>query len=636
MFGGMINPATLSKQQLLDLVQEQSKVLHAQEHEIAQNKDIICQLEAKNRQLEKDYLQLFRERFGKKSERYIADPDQLRIDFGDTEDAADAADGLAEAVEEANLIPAHKRRKPKKQSHALPAHLPRVEETVDAPEAEKVCPEHGQKQLLPESMWDVREKLVMIPAKLEVHVSKYKKDACPNQPQCGIASAERPTGIVEGDKYDTSVATQIISRKYGYFLTLYRLQNLFAGSGWAPSRSLLLNILTNSYKVLTRLPGFSRADASDVSADGSFVVGTLREGNVNIAEAFRWTDGGGMVGLGTLSGGPTSYSVASGVSADGLAVVGWSGSNPNVGESYLWTEGGGMQGLGVLPGDTDSGAHGISADGSTVVGVSGNCCEAQAYRWTAGTGMLGLGYLPGRDVSAATGVSGDGSVVVGYSEHFNGTSDGEAFIWDETHGMRRLQDVLTAAGLDLTGWRLQYTGDVSDDGNVIVGWGDNPAGRREGWIARLNVVPDFNSDGLIDCMDVDSLVGEIVAGTDNQLFDLTGDGIVDTADLDEWRVPAGAVNLPSGNPYLPGDANLDGYVDVSDFNVRNSHRLSQTPAWCSGDFNADGFVDASDFNVWNSHRLTSSGGAPAAVPEPEALWLSFVALGWLIAHRRLW
>ena len=275
----MTDPATLSKQQLLDLVQEQSKVVSDQEHklahqarvnsrlqhdnaqhqhEIAQSKDIIRQLEAKNRQLEKDYLQLFRERFGKKSEHYIADPNQLRIDFGDTEDAADAADGLAEAVEEANLIPAHKRRKPKKTSHALPAHLPRIEQVVDAPEAEKACPEHGEKQLLPESMWDVREKLVMIPATLEVHVSKYKKYACQNQPQCGIASAERPTGIVEGDKYDTSVATQIITHKYGYFLTLYRLQNLFAGSGWAPSRSLLLNILTNSYFILQPLLNYFR------------------------------------------------------------------------------------------------------------------------------------------------------------------------------------------------------------------------------------------------------------------------------------------------------------------------------------------------------------------------------------------
>jgi transposase len=243
MFGGMTNPATLSKQQLLELVAGQSK-------ELAQSKDIIRQLEEAIKQKDKDYLKLWRERFEARSERYIADPDQLRIDFGDTDQSADAADGLAEAVEEADLIPAHLRRKPRKKSNALPAHLPRVEQVIDADEADKICPDHGEKQLLPESMWDVREKLVMIPPKFEVHVRKYMKYACQNQSQCGIASAERPTGIVEGDKYDTSVATQIITHKYAYFLTLYRLQNLFAGSGWAPSRGLMLNILINCHFIL--------------------------------------------------------------------------------------------------------------------------------------------------------------------------------------------------------------------------------------------------------------------------------------------------------------------------------------------------------------------------------------------------
>ena len=102
-------------------------------------------------------------------------------------------------------------------------------------------------------MWDVLEKMVLIPPRLEVHVIKYKKYACKNQPQCGVASAERPTGIVEGDKYDTSVATQIITHKYAYFLTLYRLQNMFAGSGWAPSRSLMLNILINCAMIIEPL-----------------------------------------------------------------------------------------------------------------------------------------------------------------------------------------------------------------------------------------------------------------------------------------------------------------------------------------------------------------------------------------------
>ena len=267
MLARMIDPAKLSKQQLLDLVQDQvakleanqtqladrETQLSAQSKELAQDKDIIKQLAAKVEELKKDYLKLWEERFAAKSERYIADPDQLRIDFGDTPESSDAADGLAEAAEEADLIPAHTRRKPKKKTHAFPAHFPRTEEVIDVAEAQKTCPDPGQKQLLPETMWDVREKLVMIPAKFEVHVRKYKKYACSGEPACGIASAERPTGIVEGDKYDTSVAAQIITHKFAYHLPLYRLQDVFAGSGWTPSRSLMLNILTNCHFILEPL-----------------------------------------------------------------------------------------------------------------------------------------------------------------------------------------------------------------------------------------------------------------------------------------------------------------------------------------------------------------------------------------------
>ena len=260
MLANMKNIESLSQPQLLELLGEQQIALAQRDQqladsqkEIARGKDVIRQLEEKNRQLEKDYLQLFRERFGRKSERYIANPDQLRIDFGDTDDAADAAEGLAEAVEEAELqVKGHTRRN-RRTNNAFPAHLPRVEKVIDAADADKICPTHGEKQLLPESMWDVLEKMVLIPPRLEVHVTKYKKYACKNQPQCGIASAERPTGIVEGDKYDTSVATQIITHKYAYFLTLYRLQNMFAGSGWAPSRSLMLNILINCAMIIEPL-----------------------------------------------------------------------------------------------------------------------------------------------------------------------------------------------------------------------------------------------------------------------------------------------------------------------------------------------------------------------------------------------
>ena len=136
MLARMIDPAKLSKQQLLDLVQDQvakleanqtqladrETQLSAQSKELAQDKDIIKQLAAKVEELKKDYLKLWEERFAAKSERYIGDPDQLRIDFGDTPESSDAADGLAEAAEEADLIPAHTRRKPKKKTHAVASY----------------------------------------------------------------------------------------------------------------------------------------------------------------------------------------------------------------------------------------------------------------------------------------------------------------------------------------------------------------------------------------------------------------------------------------------------------------------------------------------------------------------------------
>ncbi len=46
--------------------------------------------------------------------------------------------------------------------------------------------------------------------------------------------------------------------------------------------------------------------------------------------------------------------------------------------------------------------------------------------------------------------------------------------------------------------------------------------------------PDFDMDGNVDGTDVDLLVMEIVGMTNRPLFDLTGDGSVNTADLTEW------------------------------------------------------------------------------------------------------
>lgn len=213
----------------------------------------IAKLEQEKKELNLTIVELLQRAFRHRSERYLADPNQLKLDFNDSTDVADAAEGLAQAVEEAELIvKAHTRQKrPRKpRNEKLPEHLPRYE--VEAPAADDLltCPLHGQREVI---AYDYTETLEFERPKLRVRVTKYPKFACKSQPQCGVASPERPTSLVEGDRYDTSVAAEVIAGKYGYHLPIYRQQDYFAGSGWVPARSTLLNLLVASAFVIRPL-----------------------------------------------------------------------------------------------------------------------------------------------------------------------------------------------------------------------------------------------------------------------------------------------------------------------------------------------------------------------------------------------
>ena len=110
--------------------------------------------------------------------------------------------------------------------------------------------------------------------------------------------------------------------------------------------------------------------------------------------------------------------------------------------------------------------------------------------------------------------------------------------------------------------------------------------------------------------------------------------MVNLDDRDVWLADAGAVNLPSGNAYLLGDATLDGVVDGQDFIEWNDNKFTSIAAWCAGDFSADGTVDGQDFILWNDNKFMSADGV-AAVPEPSTFGVLIAAvIGLVVAGRR--
>ena len=247
------------------------------------------------------------------------------------------------------------------------------------------------------------------------------------------------------------------------------------------------NCVTSPF--LGTLPGDSWSRATGVSADGSVVVGVS---GGSVQRAFRWTESGGMVDLGSLGG---TITRANAVSGDGQVVVGESALANGSPRAFLWTAQGGMQQLPVPPGTTGSratavaddgatvvGEYGfgtnrayiwspgfsgaiagngsiamdVSADASTVVGMESGIHGASAFRWTLATGTQYLGNLGGSD-TRAYGVSADGSVIVG-STHSNQT---EPFVWTAGTGMVLLASPTSAH------WGEARS--VSRDGSIVVG-----------------------------------------------------------------------------------------------------------------------------------------------------------------------
>ena len=169
--------------------------------------------------------------------------------------------------------------------------------------------------------------------------------------------------------------------------------------------------------------------------------------------------------------------------------------------------------------------------------------------------------------------------------------------------------------------------------DLRIRWASATDAETSGWVIGLDNVAltllysdggpgDFNKDGVLDVKDIDLLTSEVLSMTHNPNFDVTGDTVVDDADVTAWLSDAAEHN-GFREAYLEGDANLDGSVDASDLNNLALSWRQDVAFWSAGDFNVDGSVGAADLNALalNWRRSIAATASAPAVPEPSSITL---------------
>ena len=112
---------------------------------------------------------------------------------------------------------------------------------------------------------------------------------------------------------------------------------------------------------------------------------------------------------------------------------------------------------------------------------------------------------------------------------------------------------------------------------------------------------------------MDLLEAAIDGGVYNASFDVNQDLALNSQDVFDWLIDAGELRFGPGRRFLPGDANLSGSVDGSDFGIWNTNKFTAARNWCQGDFNQSNAVDGSDFGIWNTNKFQSSDASRPAI-----------------------
>ncbi len=315
-----------------------------------------------------------------------------------------------------------------------------------------------------------------------------------------LLSPSSGDGVATDASYDSSVIVGI-----QFSVGVYR---------WTPATGM---------QFLGVAPGYTSSGTPLVSTDGSIVVGTAVNPGTQQDAIWRWTEATGLQLFGNFTS--AEHTVA-GLSGDGSVVIGNDlvpQFRPGVSYSYpgkAWSHT--VTGSVALPSPAQYfAATGLSDDGQTIVGGRwsynglGHASNHVAVRWVDGGPQQDIGLLAGHPYSRATVVSADGSVIAGDTGGPYFTLGEAVWIWTQPKGIRDLKQVLLDLGVaSASNWTLRTVVAMSDDGAVILGYGDDAGLGLRPWLAILEnpCYADCSGDGNLTVADFTCFQTRFIAG----------------------------------------------------------------------------------------------------------------------------
>jgi probable HAF family extracellular repeat protein len=356
-------------------------------------------------------------------------------------------------------------------------------------------------------------------------------------------------------------------------------------------------------------------------------------------------DNGRVVDLGTFGG---SLSWAFDINNSGQ-VVGKAGTADGKAHAFLYSNGTTAD-LGAL-GYSYSGAYGIN-DSGQVVGVLQDANGPEhAFLYSNGT-MTELSMAPGVTGSSAQAINNSGQIVGMANRIFNGIGQGRGFLYSngtitelgtlggpnsyavainnkgQVAGRADTTEIDPKFGYPLQRAFLYSDGTMTDlgtlggvastaygmnDSGQVVGVAENAAGQAR---------PVLFSNGT--ATDLNSLIDPALGWSLSVAYAINNNG---------WIVGSGDNALMSQHAFLmrpatPGDANLDGFVDILDLDRVLSNFDHSGMAWGDGDFDGDGIIEIADLTKLLTNFDMSPGASLAnmsAVPEPPS-WILLISI----------